>query len=594
MENKAIRILSLCLIALFALAVIFFAVGLIVEYKKAPNIINSTLNQFASDVSIASEYYTPGTQQFSDVLRARIASNRTIAVVTIAQDNNVIFAYPLSSPFITQGVTGQPTITASSSFVSIKNKELILNDETYIVSSALYSLQPAVIYSYIRISFLVVLAGTLVAGIALMYLYLIEQKKEELSAGFDDEKMAQRLRNSKLDFPDISSSNSIDVLNDEDFNLNDEGDSNEKDAEIVADLPQFDEYNLPEDALQFPPPDLDEEEVPQNNFLTPKEEVLQEESFFEPVPQKEDVQERQDFNETPNNSFQEASLEEFVAEDLTNQELDSTKHDGFSDYEAEEEDNLPPIEVDFSEIDDNSFVIEDYDSFDENIGLEEEPEETIIEDFSEEQTQLIPQANEVPFKDEQNHLNQEMEKNQEEKESLVEQDKTKEPAGLFSPVTGFGWEAYLEERLDSELARSAESGEDIGLMIVRIQDLDKDNPNSQAIYKQLLDIYKFKDLIFEYGTDGFSCIVHSINVDGALKLAERVYMELTKVLEANGMTNEIGIGISTRSFRLIPAKRIYVEAEQALIHAFEDPETAIVAFRVDPEKYRQYISEKDV
>ena len=111
------------------------------------------------------------------------------------------------------------------------------------------------------------------------------------------------------------------------------------------------------------------------------------------------------------------------------------------------------------------------------------------------------------------------------------------------------------------------------------------------IYDQLLEFYKFRDLIFEYGQDGFSCIVHSINVDGALDLAEQVYVAISKILEENGMNNEIGIGISTRSFRLIPGKRILLEAEQALQHAFEDPETAIVAFRVDPEKYRKYISE---
>ena len=165
-----------------------------------------------------------------------------------------------------------------------------------------------------------------------------------------------------------------------------------------------------------------------------------------------------------------------------------------------------------------------------------------------------------------------------------------EPSGLFSPVTGFGWEAYLEERLDSELIRSASSEEDIGLMMIRIQDLDRTDERNKAIYDKLLDFYKFRDLIFEYGIDGFSCIVHSVNVDSALDMAEQVYVALSKILKENHMNNEIGIGISTRSFRLIPGKRIFEEAEQALIRAFTDPETAIVAFRVDPEKYRQFIS----
>lgn len=571
MENKAIKILSFCLIALFALAVIFFAAGLLVEYKKAPAVIESTLNQFTSDVGVASEYYTPGSQQFSEVLKARIASNRTLAVVTISKDNNVIFAYPLSSPFITQGVNGQPTISASSSFVSIKNKEVLLGDDAYIVNSALYSLQPTVIYSHIRISFLLILAGTLVAGIALMYLYLTDQKKEEFSQEYNDEQMAQKLKNSKLDFPEVDSTQAADDLSDDEVGLPEDFSD---DQETL-----YDEHNLPEGAMDFPPPD----------FQIPQEEPIQEElGFNEETPPREQppVQETVQF--------------------------------------VEPEWKSP--EADFSEIDSTEFVIQDFDSFDENIGLPQEvPSEEMlpneshhaeerIEDldhsavaqaqFSQENTVVAEepvftidqalQGIEPPVK-EVIKENVAMLNGAENVTPILPQDTeevaTAEPAGLFSPTTGFGWESYLEERLDSELIRSASAEEDIGLMIIRIQGMDKTDPRSTAIYEKLLEFYKFRDLIFEYGQDGFSCIVHSINVDGALSLAEEVYLALSKVLEENGMDNEIGIGISTRSFRLIPGKRIFMEAEQALIHAFEDSDTAIVAFRVDPEKYRKYISE---
>lgn len=571
MENKAIKILSFCLIALFALAVIFFAAGLLVEYKKAPAVIESTLNQFTSDVGVASEYYTPGSQQFSEVLKARIASNRTLAVVTISKDNNVIFAYPLSSPFITQGVNGQPTISASSSFVSIKNKEVLLGDDAYIVNSALYSLQPTVIYSHIRISFLLILAGTLVAGIALMYLYLTDQKKEEFSQEYNDEQMAQKLKNSKLDFPEVDSTQAADDLSDDEVGLPEDFSD---DQETL-----YDEHNLPEGAMDFPPPD----------FQIPQEEPIQEElGFNEETPPREQppVQETVQF--------------------------------------VEPEWKSP--EADFSEIDSTEFVIQDFDSFDENIGLPQEvPSEEMlpneshhaeerIEDldhsavaqaqFSQENTVVAEepvftidqalQGIEPPVK-EVIKENVAMLNGAENVTPILPQDTeevaTAEPAGLFSPTTGFGWESYLEERLDSELIRSASAEEDIGLMMIRIQGMDKTDPRSTAIYEKLLEFYKFRDLIFEYGQDGFSCIVHSINVDGALSLAEEVYLALSKVLEENGMDNEIGIGISTRSFRLIPGKRIFMEAEQALIHAFEDSDTAIVAFRVDPEKYRKYISE---
>ncbi|MBO5731126.1 MAG: hypothetical protein J6R67_08010, partial [Treponema sp.] len=304
MENKAIKILSICLVALFTLAVLFFAVGLIVEYKKAPGVINSTLNQFTSDVNIASEYYTPGTQQFSDVLRARIASNKTIAVVTIAQDNNVIFAYPLSSPFIVQGTSGQPTVTASSSFVKIKSKEIALGNNNYIITSALYSLQPTIIYSYIKISFLVILVGTLIAGFTLMYMYLSEQKQDN---GFDDLGTAKRLKNSKLDFPEVAPKASTDSVEDEDFEMSEE------------DNQDFDEHNLPEGAMDFPPVD-DMEST--EDFVFPKK----------------------------NESIQHTAV--MANESNLSQSIPQEHHS---------------VEVDLTEIVDNDLVVEDFDALEQEI-----------------------------------------------------------------------------------------------------------------------------------------------------------------------------------------------------------------------------------
>lgn len=638
MENKAIKILSICLVVLFTLAVLFFAVGLIFEYKKAPEVMNSTLNQFTSDVGVASEYYTPGTQQFSDVLRARIASNKTIAVVTIAQDNNVIFAYPLSSPFIVPGITGQPTVSASSSLVQVRSNEVELGNNRYIITSALYSLQPTVIYSYIRISFLLILAGTLIAGIALMYLYLTEQKQEP-EAGFDDLATAERLKNSKIDFPEVAPEDSVDSVENDGF-----------DFPVEDENQFFDENNLPEEAFDFPPPDEVSESAGIHSAV----------HFALPV--EEELAHQEEFDE----NHQSPQLEP-----------DSPMPPVEEELVQQEEFTPPPVPVDLTEIVDNDYVVEDLSSFDETIDAVVEqdlisdielPQETELENavvvqarFTQEALNMPVEASytedfdidkalqgyEPPAKaisqeivpeiegepvvaitetvdeptaeilETEYFSNEPMDMISMEpipQDPILEADllvaaegnfttepevATKEtvstagsePAGLFSPITGFGWEAYLEERLDSELIRSASFEEDIGLMIIRIQGLNKADERNKAIYDILMEFYKFRDLIFEYGTDGFSCIVHSINVDGALDMAEQVYVALTKALKELGMNNEIGIGISTRSFRLIPGKRIFEEAEQALIRAFNDPETAIVAFRVDPEKYRQYISE---
>ena len=396
----------------------------------------------------------------------------TLHSQTISKDNNVIFAYPLSSPFITQGVNGQPTISASSSFVSIKNKEVLLGDDAYIVNSALYSLQPTVIYSHIRISFLLILAGTLVAGIALMYLYLTDQKKETFSQEYNDEQMAQKLKSRKLDFPEVAPSQTEDDFGDDEIGLSEDfGDDQER---------LYDEYNLPEGAMDFPPPE-------EEDFQIPQEEPMQGEMGF-------------------NENF--PPLEQTIAQE--------------SEEFVEPEFKAP--EVDFSDIDSTEFVVQDFDSFDENIGLPNEElseeilpkesyhEEEKIEDldqsavaqaqFSQENTLVAEepvfsidqalQGMEPPVK-EVIKENVAMLNGAENVTPILPQDTedvaTAEPAGLFSPTTGFGWESYLEERLDSELIRSASAEEDIGLMMIRIQGMDKSDPRSTAIYEKLLEFY---------------------------------------------------------------------------------------------------------
>ncbi len=436
MENKGIRILSICLALLFSAAVVFFVTGITIEYKNSPSKTQGTLTKFIADTSIAAEYYLPGTREFSDVMRARIASNQSIAVVSIKQSGTTVFAYPVSSPYICADSNGEPLVSSSSALVNIKTKTTNLAGKPSIITVAIYTLQPTVVYSYTRIAFLIVLGGTLIAGIALLYLYMMEPSPKTDTADFDSP------------FEDFT------------------GDYIEE----------------------------------QENFSFPQGEPVEDDGNDDLKPYKEIPKEVEEIQQ---------------AEPLVDEQNEIDKE-------------TPPI--------------------------------------AEQDNDTQAQEKATPAED-------------------------SEPTGLFSPVTGFGWESYLENRLDSELVRSASTEEDIALLIVRIQNLDRTSEVAHKLYDILLDFFKFRDSIFEYKKDGFSCILHSSGVDNAITIAEQLYAKITKTLEENGLTNETGIGISTRSFRLIPGKRLFIEAEQALEHAFDDNETAIVAFKVDPSKYRQYISE---
>jgi len=164
------------------------------------------------------------------------------------------------------------------------------------------------------------------------------------------------------------------------------------------------------------------------------------------------------------------------------------------------------------------------------------------------------------------------------------------PQGLFSPITGFGWEAYMIPRLDSELVRAASDEKDLALLTIRIKDIDWNTPTAKKITEIILQFVKFKDLAFEYKKDGCTAIFQNMDIDKAIKIAEELHTQIITELSKAALYNNTAIGISTRSLRLISGARLANESEQALEHALEDKESPIIAFKVNPEKYRNYLA----
>lgn len=540
MTDKVIKILVFCLIALFALAGIFFVTSLVLDYAKAPVIAQDSVNLLIDDVHKASQYYQVGTPQFSDLLKTNVSSRGNVVAATLSAGDNVYFAYPISSPHMGKNAKGEPTIT-SSMLVNVKSKALDLNGRTYVLTLGLYTISPFSIYANMRIVFLMILFGTISAGAILLYLYIVEEKTKT-----EQEELSTQLKK------DVSQEESDFVVADETY------------------------------------PNIPEEENPEDFQLSAGETVFEENALQEEAEQDDVVQEEDTLQENPDNcDDSQFVLKENVSNLTTEDEIVAERSMASEEIFTEQklENNVPIQEEsteDFSE------------QYAETVS--EKPQLDIQQSISEEEKQeQKPELSETVFEQEPKHVTDESVDEVSEQGSTQPQEISDQhidsPYGLFSPVTGFGWEEYLEDRLDSELIRSASSEEDITLLMIRIKDFDTDSPNAQEFYDIILSYIQFKDMIFEYGKDGFSCIVHNMTIDAALKFAEEIYEQLSEKLKELGMDNEIGIGISTRSFRLIPAKRIFTEAQEALQRAFLDPDTPIVAFRVDPEKYRQYISD---
>ena len=78
-----------------------------------------------------------------------------------------------------------------------------------------------------------------------------------------------------------------------------------------------------------------------------------------------------------------------------------------------------------------------------------------------------------------------------------------------------------------------------------------------------------------------------MNLDEALNFADKIHADISQILEQK----QCYIGISTRSIRIVSGERLFNEALAAVEHAKNEEDSPIIAFRVDVEKYRQFLEQ---
>ena len=161
------------------------------------------------------------------------------------------------------------------------------------------------------------------------------------------------------------------------------------------------------------------------------------------------------------------------------------------------------------------------------------------------------------------------------------------PSGLFNPVTGLGWESYLDTRLENEINRAISSEIDISVFIINIPNLERESEESKKVSEYLSLQFQFKDLLFEYKNDCIVAIKISMNLDEALNFADKIHADISQILEQK----QCYIGISTRSIRIVSGERLFNEALAAVEHAKNEEDSPIIAFRVDVEKYRHFLEQ---
>ena len=163
------------------------------------------------------------------------------------------------------------------------------------------------------------------------------------------------------------------------------------------------------------------------------------------------------------------------------------------------------------------------------------------------------------------------------------------PKGLYSS-RGLGWESYTKERLESELHRCAACEEDLVFIVMESR---KSKFGEETFRKLASDAVFFteRDMIFERGEQGMALIIPALNLDQGLSKSQEFRGHVqNSMTDASGAPSDLCIGLSSRAGRLVEADRLIFEASEALLKAQKDLKSPIIAFKSDPEKYREFIS----
>jgi len=181
-------------------------------------------------------------------------------------------------------------------------------------------------------------------------------------------------------------------------------------------------------------------------------------------------------------------------------------------------------------------------------------------------------------------------------EQSKEEAKEKEPKGLYNPRGNIGWDSYTNDRLSAELHRCSSFEQDLVFLTMELTSREKVSDSLYSMFTdEAVNLFSLRDLIFGKGDNGIAIIMPNADLNDGISRSERFHSRIiSKLRELGGSQGiapgiELNIGLSSRSGRLIEADRLILEAQSALEKAIADPVTYIVAFKSDPEKYRDFI-----
>lgn len=532
MKTKNIKIFTFIISTIYIISALIYGVSLALEYKNGPERSSQRFNELTRETMKNMKAYDPSSDEFKTGVLHSIGDMSDIKSLKIDFNGLTIISYPAYE----EGGT--------SPLIQYKNDTLYTDEGRPLkITAAIYLLRPSSVSSRGMIAFFIVLAATLICIFCLIHAYLQNSSAE---------------REEKNTEPDIDESvidSSLDLSDEPEPDYNNVWNQNEQSA---SGAPK-ESNNLDEDFENFT--------KRKNNFYGTQ--------TYDSLYSKQ------------NNTSRDISYEE----NLPDPNEDFEVQDSFDSLNADIIDETMS-EEDFFE---NSPEVSEEDVTAAQLTAEEEEvvfsEPTVIkqETIKETPTEETPKNNIT--QEEFLALTEGFDELHPEKKSASQPTKeSKTSREPYSPVTGFSWEDKMIQNVDKALVEATSSEQDLALFTFCVENLNRQHDASKEICEYILQKIESPDKVFEYGEDGFTVVFQNLDIEKSIQLAEDLHTDMIAILAKYNLYNSISIGVSCRTSRIISASRLANESQQALDHAMEDKESPIVAFKVNPEKYRNFLA----
>ena len=157
-------------------------------------------------------------------------------------------------------------------------------------------------------------------------------------------------------------------------------------------------------------------------------------------------------------------------------------------------------------------------------------------------------------------------------------------------------ETWIKEKLDAELGICSITDKDLALILMELS-LTAGFGIDEDVIRKVADragqFFSAQDSVHKRAGRSLAIILPGKGLEEAFSMAKEFHnLIITELPELLPHSNDLRFGISSRNKRLIRANRLLFEASRALDKANLEPQSPIVAFKSDPEKYKAFVQSR--